>query len=113
MPPSTQEYDDLTGLINITCDKFNYIKNCGECHKPGAAAGGSFVNVGGSLSYTFIGTRVHVVAYDQTNDHSGGIIQISIDGKIIGNACPNTKDGKFPVVFFIGLLSIWLTYYSD
>lgn len=37
IPSSTQEYDNLTGLINITCDKFNHIKNCGECHKPGSA----------------------------------------------------------------------------
>lgn len=93
------KYDDLDGLINVTCENFKCISSCGLCQSGEYASGGTYVNKDGSLEYKFNGTKVHVVSYDQDNNNVGGIMQILIDGKAVGEVQPTSRTSDYLVVY--------------
>ena len=92
---NTREYDDIEGLINITCDKFNNYKSVSKCVDGPYALGGSYLNSGGIINYTFNGTKIYVVAHE---NEVSAVVDISIDGKFVCNASHGKNFNSYPIV---------------
>lgn len=89
------------GLINITCDKFQYESWGGAvCVENDGANHGSYGN-SGKAKYTFIGTKVHILAY---KEDASGTADIFIDGIFVENANFNSGGtsnvDRFPGIVF-------------
>ncbi|KAK8845256.1 hypothetical protein M9Y10_021449 [Tritrichomonas musculus] len=82
--PDTSVLTNPQGLINITCDKFNYSQwGSGICVENSIADHGSYTSTNGAkATVTFIGTKVHLLAHKEIN---AGSANIWIDDKIVGS----------------------------
>jgi len=85
------------GLVNITCDKFEYTGwdegSRGQvCVRSGEANHGSFTrNTGAKATVKFIGTKFHILAWKQENS---GPAKIWVDNVLIGEPNFNSNDGS-------------------
>lgn len=92
-----------TGLINLTCDKFQYEGwdtggRGGVCVSKGDADHGSFTrNPGATATINFIGSKLHILAWKQENSGNAKII---IDGKLASITNFNSGGGRLPGMVF-------------
>ncbi|KAK8849917.1 hypothetical protein M9Y10_018507 [Tritrichomonas musculus] len=107
-PPPTPDssiLSNLQGLINITCDKFEYTDweiegtQGAVCVKiPNARHGSYTENKGAKAAVTFIGTKVHLLGWKQKGS---GTANIYIDNEMVGTADFNIdeEESKSDIVF--------------
>ncbi|KAK8883816.1 hypothetical protein M9Y10_042915 [Tritrichomonas musculus] len=86
------------GLINITCDKFNYSQwGSGICVESSIANYGSYTSTNGArATVTFIGTKVHILAH---KEEFGGPANIWIDDEIVGTPNFYSTTNEATIIF--------------
>ena len=102
--PDNSVLTNTNGLINYTCDSFEYIdwskngRKAGICLSNSDADHGSYTrNNGAKVRLNFVGTKIHILAWKQENS---GKANIKIDDQIVGNPSFNSGGGRISGITF-------------